>query len=53
MSTRMAAGHADDWALPGYLEERHEEYRSYDTLKPDEQQKYWNWRHDHPDEDRH
>jgi hypothetical protein len=22
MSTRMAAGHADDWAVPGYLEER-------------------------------
>ena len=36
-----------------YLGERHEDYREYSKLKPDEQKDYWNWRHGHSDSDNH
>jgi uncharacterized protein YecT (DUF1311 family) len=32
-----------------YLGEQHQEYREYSTLNHGQQNKYWNWRHSHPD----
>jgi hypothetical protein len=32
-----------------YLSQRHEQYRDFQSLGGDEQNAYWNWRHDHPD----
>jgi hypothetical protein len=34
-----------------YWTERHEPYRDYGRLTPEEQNNYWKWRHDHYDHD--
>jgi len=36
-----------------YLGERHEPYREYGRLSREQQRGYWQWRHVHPDNDRH
>ncbi len=33
-------------------DERHAKYRPFEKLKAKEQREYWNWRHEHPDNDR-
>ncbi|MGB8474797.1 MAG: hypothetical protein WCE61_11995 [Candidatus Acidiferrum sp.] len=33
-----------------FLEEQHEDYREFSKLKRHEQNRYWNWRHSHPDD---
>ena len=43
----------EDRAYRRYLSERHEEYRELSKRKAEEQRDYWNWRHEHPDNDRH
>ena len=35
-----------------YLEEQHRDYRDWNRLNRHEQQNYWQWRHEHPDDDR-
>ena len=37
----------------GYLQENHRDYRPYKHLDRDDQKRYWDWRHDHPDRDKH
>ena len=32
-----------------YLNERHMPYHDFQRLNANEQNDYWNWRHDHPD----
>ena len=32
-----------------YLNEKHMPYRDFQRLDANEQNDYWNWRHDHPD----
>ena len=41
--------HGEDRAYRGYWNERHEPYRNYKSLNKDDQKRYWDWRHDHPD----
>ena len=36
-----------------YWEERHRKYRKYGRLNDGEKREYWDWRHHHPDSDRH
>ena len=36
-----------------YREGRHEAYRGYRHVDHKRQREYWNWRHEHPDSDRH
>jgi hypothetical protein len=43
----------EDRAYRQYLAERREQYRAFTRLKRREQSEYWNWRHAHPDSDRH
>jgi hypothetical protein len=31
-----------------WIGERHYEYRDYNRLSREQQQEYWNWRHEHP-----
>jgi hypothetical protein len=38
-------------AYRGYLVTRHKTYREYNTQNNREQNRYWNWRHSHPDHD--
>jgi len=42
----------EDRAYHNYWNERHgnEPYRDYGKLNADQQNDYWNWRHDHPDQ---
>jgi len=40
----------EDKAYRGYLVDNHQEYRPYAKQKKTDQSKYWNWRHEHPDE---
>jgi hypothetical protein len=35
-----------------YLNENHIAVHTFQKARPAEQQNYWNWRHDHPDEQR-
>jgi hypothetical protein len=35
-----------------FLNENHIQVHVFKKAKPAEQQQYWNWRHDHPDEKR-
>jgi hypothetical protein len=35
-----------------FLGENHIQVHTFKKAKPTEQQKYWQWRHDHPDEKR-
>jgi hypothetical protein len=39
--------HDEDVHYRQYLADRHEEYRDYAKLSPDEQKGYWDWRHSH------
>ena len=43
--------HDEDRAYHSYMNEKHEDYRDYDKLTREKQTEYWEWRHDHPDED--
>ncbi len=42
-------GVGEDTAYRHWLGERHREYADFDSLSSEQQQAYWNWRHDHPD----
>ena len=35
-----------------FLNENHIQVHTFRKAKPEEQQRYWTWRHDHPDEKR-
>ena len=39
----------EDKAYRMYVKENHRKYRSFDKLKEDDQQAYWEWRHAHSD----
>ena len=39
----------EDRAYRAYLTEQHQDYREFRRAKPAQQQQYFNWRHDHPD----
>jgi hypothetical protein len=39
----------EDVVYRGYLAQRHEDYREFSKLKPEEQRTYWQWRHSHSD----
>ncbi len=39
----------EDRAYRAYLQEQHQDYRNFNTAKPDQQQQYFKWRHQHPD----
>jgi hypothetical protein len=41
-------GH-EDQAYRMYAKENHRRYRTFSTLKENDQQNYWNWRHEHND----
>lgn len=43
----------EDKAYRRYLEEHHKKYHEFARANKREQSDYWNWRHSHPDEDRH
>jgi hypothetical protein len=43
----------EDQAYRRYLRERREDYRDFSRLNGNEQNDYWNWRHNHPDSDDH
>jgi len=45
----------EDRAYRRYWMETHarDPYREYGKLNENEQRDYWNWRHSHPDQDRH
>jgi uncharacterized protein YecT (DUF1311 family) len=36
-----------------WMDEKHQNYREFSKLKSKQQQDYWAWRHDHPENDRH
>jgi hypothetical protein len=40
----------EDRAYRGYLVDQHQEYRPYAKMKRADQNKYWDYRHAHPDE---
>ena len=42
-----------DRAYRRYLDEKREQHREYKKLDREKQRDYWNWRHNHPDDDRH
>lgn len=39
----------EDAAYRRWRAERHEKYVEYERLKAKEQERYWHWRHEHPD----
>lgn len=39
----------EDRAYRAYLEEQHRTYQNFDKQKRDQQQQYFKWRHQHPD----
>jgi len=39
----------EDRAYRYYLNDQHKEYRDWTHVNHADQQRYWNWRHDHPD----
>ena len=39
----------EDRAYRMYARQNHHRYRSFSTLHDNDQQAYWNWRHDHSD----
>jgi hypothetical protein len=43
----------EDQAWHRYLESRRRAYIDYARANRREQREYWNWRHEHPDSDRH
>jgi hypothetical protein len=42
----------EERAYRAYLAEQHLEYREFKRLERGDQERYWAWRHDHPDRDR-
>ena len=42
----------EDQAYRRYLQEHHKKYHDFAKAKRSEQDDYWRWRHDHPDNDR-
>jgi len=40
----------EDAAYRRWLAERHRDYRDFGRLSAKDQQRYWTWRHEHPDE---
>jgi ribulose kinase len=42
----------EDRAYRRYLEEHHKKYHEFERASKKEQQDYWKWRHNHPDDDR-
>ncbi|MBZ5624092.1 MAG: hypothetical protein LAQ69_36145 [Acidobacteriia bacterium] len=43
----------EDRAYRQYLQEHHKKYHDFAKANRKEQNDYWNWRHGHPDNDRH
>lgn len=39
----------EDRAYRSYLQEQHQDYRTFDKVKKPQQQQYFTWRHTHPD----
>jgi len=39
----------EDRAYRVYLGEQHQDYREFRRAKPDQQRRYFRWRHEHPD----
>lgn len=39
----------EDRSYRAYLGEQHQDYREYSKLKRNQQNQYWNWRHEHPE----
>jgi len=39
----------ENQAYRKYVEERHVEYRQWNRVRAPQQQEYWRWRHEHPD----
>lgn len=39
----------EDRAYRAYLQEQHRDYRDFNKVKRGQQQQYFNWRHEHPD----
>ena len=42
----------EDQAYRRYLQEHHREYREFHRASRRDQDDYWKWRHQHPDDDR-
>ena len=42
----------EDKSYGVFLSTNHIQVHAFSKARPSEQQKYWNWRHDHPDEQR-
>jgi hypothetical protein len=42
----------EDGAYRRWLADNHRSYREFGRLNGHDQQRYWAWRHDHPDNDR-
>lgn len=40
----------EDRAYRSWLDEQHQPYRTYSKLKRTDQDRYWQWRHAHPDD---
>ena len=40
----------DDRVYRHFLSERHEKHRDWESLSAVDQNEYWRWRHDHPDD---
>ena len=43
----------EDQAYRRYLQEHRKKYHEFTKASKKEQNDYWNWRHSHPDNDRH
>lgn len=41
----------EDRAYRNYVQERKQEYRTFDRASKKDQGNYWKWRHNHPDRD--
>jgi hypothetical protein len=39
----------EDRAYRMYVKENHRKYRDFNRLRPEDQQSYWGWRHEHSD----
>jgi hypothetical protein len=44
---------AEEQAYRRYLREHHWKYRQFDRANRRQQEQYWEWRHQHMDDDRH
>ncbi len=43
----------EDGVYRHWLEDRHEAYRDFNSLKRNQQRAYWNWRHEHEEHEEH